>query len=405
MIQIKDKGDCCGCGACEQVCPKHCIAMLADTEGFLYPEVDTEACVKCGLCKSVCPVINQGSSKEPVAVYAVKNNDDAVRLQSSSGGLFTLFAENIISGDGVVFGARFDEEWGVKHDFAETVEELGAFRGSKYVQSSIGHSFIQVRKFLTDGRKVLFTGTPCQVSGLKKFLKKEYENLLTVEVACHGVPSPRVWKDYLVYRCNLRRSGKNNIPKISNVRFRDKSNGWKQYGLRIEFGNSIISKDSSCSAQVAGCCEITPSNKDIYMRGFLMNLYLRPSCYKCAAKRFKSGADMTIADYWGIENIHPQFDDDKGIGLVFLNSSKGEQYFSMVSSRVVSLVSDFKESVKYNSCIMDSIEEPVLRSRFWRVYNAKKGKDLEQIIFNTTPLFSKAYMRQTIKRALRLFSK
>lgn len=213
MINIKEKHNCCGCSACVQVCPKQCISMSADNEGFLYPQIDTAICIDCGLCEKVCPVINQNEPREPLAVYAANNNNEDIRLKSSSGGIFTLLAEQIISEGGVVFGARFNENWEVVHDYTEAIEGLEPFRGSKYVQSIIGDNFIKAKQFLTDGRKVLFSGTPCQIAGLKKFLRKEYENLLTVEVVCHGVPSPMVWRDYLDYKRAKRAAGKNSVSK------------------------------------------------------------------------------------------------------------------------------------------------------------------------------------------------
>ena len=171
--------------------------MREDREGFLYPEADAERCCNCGLCDEVCPVINRRATKQPLSVYAAKNRNDDIRRQSSSGGIFTLLAEKTLNENGVVFGARFDENWEVVHDYVETKEGLALFRGSKYVQSSIGDSFLQARQFLQRGRKVLFSGTPCQISGLKLFLGKEYDNLLTVDFVCHGVPSPLVWRMYL----------------------------------------------------------------------------------------------------------------------------------------------------------------------------------------------------------------
>lgn len=197
MIHITDKRDCCGCNSCVQRCPKSCIRMREDDEGFLYPEVDESVCIDCGLCEKVCPVIHQARENRPIVVCAAKNKSEEIRYQSSSGGVFTALANEIIREGGVVFGAGFDENWEVKHDCTETVEGLSAFRGSKYVQSRIGDSFKKAEQFLKIGRTVLFSGTPCQIAGLKRFLRKEYDNLLTVDFICHGVPSPGVWREYL----------------------------------------------------------------------------------------------------------------------------------------------------------------------------------------------------------------
>ena len=213
MIHIESKELCCGCNACFQVCPKHCISMNEDKEGFLYPCVDVNICIDCHLCEKVCPVINQKEHHTPVGVYAAKNKDEEARMKSSSGGVFILLAEKILSEKGVVFGARFDQNWEVVHDFAEDLKGVVEFQGSKYVQSRVGDSYKNAEEFLKQGKRVLFTGTPCQVAGLRLFLRKEYENLLTVDFVCHGVPSPKVWRMYLKEILNSPKGsvGKNSV--------------------------------------------------------------------------------------------------------------------------------------------------------------------------------------------------
>ena len=197
MINIVNKSFCCGCAACVQICPKKCISLTEDTEGFLYPRVDKTKCIDCGLCETVCPFLSESAEREPKAVYAVKNPNDDIRQESSSGGVFTLLAEKVINDGGVVFGVRFDEKWEVEFAYSETIDGLSAFRGSKYIQARVGNAFIDAEQFLKAGRKVLFSGTPCQVKGLLQYLRKDYENLLTVDFVCHGVPSPKVWRLYL----------------------------------------------------------------------------------------------------------------------------------------------------------------------------------------------------------------
>lgn len=197
MIEIKDKKDCCGCRACVQICPKDCISFLMDEEGFSYPKVNESDCIDCHLCEKVCPIKNENPQIEPKEVIGAYNLNEDERSLSSSGGMFILLAKKTIAENGVVFGAVFDEEWNVKHTYTETKEGIFAMLQSKYVQSNIGDSYINVRSFLKQGRKVLFCGTPCQVLGLKRFLRKDYANLLTVDFLCHGVPSPGVWKKYV----------------------------------------------------------------------------------------------------------------------------------------------------------------------------------------------------------------
>ena len=215
MINIQDKKDCCGCAACVQRCPKQCISLQEDSEGFLYPMVDASLCIDCGLCEKVCPIIHQADQRTPLGVYAAKNPDEAVRMQSSSGGVFTMLAERVLAEGGVVFGARWDERWEVVHDYVETAEGLAQFRGSKYVQSKIGRTFQQTESFLKQGRQVLFSGTPCQIAGLKNYLRKEYDNLLAVDFICHGVPSPGVFRTYLQEEINetfaRKGDGKNSV--------------------------------------------------------------------------------------------------------------------------------------------------------------------------------------------------
>lgn len=195
-----------------QICPRKCIQMQADEGGFCYPSVNVSECIECDLCEKVCPVINQMSSCEPLAVLAAKNDDDQVRMNSSSGGIFYMMAESVIKEGGVVFGARFDEDWAVVHGFAETLDEVKAFQGSKYVQSRINDSYLKVEEFLKAGRRVMFTGTPCQVAGLKLYLRKDWGNqLLLVDVVCHGVPSQAVWEEYLKEITRPEGAGKNSV--------------------------------------------------------------------------------------------------------------------------------------------------------------------------------------------------
>lgn len=333
MISIKEPKDCCGCNACTQKCPKHCIVLQEDYEGFLYPKVNTDLCIDCGLCEKVCPVINQEARQEPLHVYAAINLNERIRYESSSGGIFTLFAEQIIQEQGVVFGACFDENWEVKHTYTETIEGISAFRGSKYIQSRIEDNFIKVEKFLKSGRKVLFSGTPCQIAGLKRFLRKDYENLLTVDFICHGVPSPKIWRMYLdeMYR-NLtkhksRKSTFSNIPdtkkNIETINFRHKALGWKEYSFFIKYHTQGESKEFS---------ELFKQN--MFMKAFLSDMILRPSCYHCPAKNGKSQSDITIADFWHIHRILRNFDDDKGTSLVFMNNSKGKEFFHLIIDKI-----------------------------------------------------------------------
>ena len=356
MIDIKEKRDCCGCSACVQICPKQCISMSADNEGFLYPQVDTTKCIDCGLCEKVCPVINQNEPREPFAVYAVKNTNDKVRLKSSSGGSFTLLAEQIISEGGVVFGARFNEHWEVVHDYTETMEGLEPFRGSKYVQSIIGDSFFKAKQFLNNGRKVLFSGTPCQIAGLKKYLRKEYSNLLTVDIICHGVPSSLVWEKYK--KEIVEHANPNNNPldliKLYGINFRDKTKGWRDYHCIYSVVNTNINK------------VINITNKHIqdpYMRLFIANYSLRPSCYHCPAKSGRSGSDITLGDCWGIKRIEKVFDDNIGVGVCVINEDNYLKDIILLKSK--NLLLPYNYLNQHNRSYYNSSIRPARRQEFF----------------------------------------
>lgn len=365
MIHIIDKFKCCGCNACVQRCPKQCISMQEDEEGFLYPIVDMSNCVDCGLCEKVCPVINQESERNPIEVFAAVNQDDSIRMQSSSGGIFTALAEQIIRENGVVFGARFDEKWEVKHDYTETIEGLKVFRGSKYVQSRIGDTFKQAEFFLKAGRKVIFVGTPCQIAGLRLFLRKEYVNLLAVDIICHGVPSPMIWRKYLEDK--TKRQG---IEFIQSISFRDKGTGWKNYSFNIKYekGNS----ESSFSEY---------ASQNIFMKGFLADLYLRPSCYACPAKKLKSGSDITLGDFWGIQHIKPELDDDKGVCAFIINTRKGIEWQNKLVIQRYKF--DFTDVVKGNPSLVYSVDIPEKRAAF---YDKLRTSGLVKLVSKYTEL-------------------
>lgn len=394
MITITDKSLCCGCNACVQACPKQCISMREDSEGFLYPHVDTSLCVDCGKCDKVCPVLSQGTPSRPLKVYAAINPNEDIRRQSSSGGIFTLLAEQIINAGGVVFGARFDESWQVVHDYAETLEGLASFRGSKYVQSRIGDTYRHAEAFLKQGRQVLFTGTPCQIAGLRRFLRKEYDNLLAVDFVCHGVPSPLIWRKYLAETLEELRAkrgvGRNSVslsmdgtPVITGISFRDKSNGWKKFGFKLSYAAlEAVPNMVSSSAIVDEHVLLQPFPENLFMRGFLADIYLRPSCYACPAKAGKSGADITIADYWGIENVRPAIDDDKGVGLVLVNTAKGEQCFDKEKVNLVE--TSYEEACAGNPSIIHSSRPHTNRDYFF--YHIKRGRSMNQsmqLMFST----------------------
>ena len=366
MIHIVNKQACCGCSACVQRCPKHCISLREDSEGFLYPQVDTESCIDCGLCEKVCPMLHHSEEgQKPIAVYAAKNKDEEIRRTSSSGGVFTALAEEIIRKGGVVFGACFNADWEVVHDYAETVEGLSRFRGSKYVQSRIEKTYRQVETFLKSGKEVLFSGTPCQIAGLRMFLRKEYENLLTVDVICHGVPSPGVWREYLKEETARQREKNTVLPRpihekdvlVEGISFRDKTLGWKKFSF------SLALSTTNGSGEKFSFCSRIPVNENIFLKGFLADLYLRPSCYACPFKCGKSGSDITLGDFWGLQEVMPELDDDKGMTALLVNSNSGKVWLD--KSEVVLWPTEYENILRSNPALERSAVLPKNRKYFY----------------------------------------
>lgn len=364
MIEIKKKSQCCGCYGCTNICPKKCIDMKIDKEGFWYPSVDKNNCIDCNLCEKVCPVIfTPQKDKFSTNAYACKNKNELIRLNSSSGGVFWSLCEYVIKHNGIVFGAAFNERFEVEHMYATTMYECDKFRGSKYVQSKIGQTYVKAKEFLDDGKLVLFSGTQCQIKGLNLFLRKKYDNLISVDVICHGVPSPKVFE---IYKKNL---SKYYDGQIEDIIFRDKSYGWKNYRYKINFNNGKVES------------EIFSSN--IYSIGFLNDLYLRPSCYKCNSKNFINGSDISLADYWGVQNKHSEYDDDKGVSLILINSIKGQVLLDKISDNIERIKTDLDYAISNNPCIVRPSKYNPNRTKF---FNKLTDDNLELLITKyTTP--------------------
>lgn len=314
MIQITDKSKCCGCTACVNVCPAQCIVMRRDREeGFDYPVANPDRCLGCGKCEAVCPVQNPYMPQESEAL--------AVRCEeyvdgSSSGGVFPALAKVVIDEGGIVFGAVLEKDFIVGHAEAETMEQVLRMRGSKYVQSDPYSSFWDAKEYLKDGRMVMFTGTPCQIAGLKHFLGGDHERLLTVDTACHGVPGPGVWEMYVA--ALQKRSPK----KIDTVDFRDKSRSWRHY-------------DFVCRSEGEGVAMSVRAADDPYMALFMQGMTLRPSCYNCPARGGRSGSDLTLADLWSVADSASALDDDRGVSGVLVNTAKGREFMSRIGASVM----------------------------------------------------------------------
>lgn len=359
MIDLKDKHDCCGCSACMAVCPTDCISMREDGEGFLYPVTDSGKCINCGLCAKVCPVIHPGPARKPLQCYASRITDPDRLEECASGGAFQAIATKILGKGGAVFGSRFDARHEAVHDMADNAKDMDAFTGSKYIQSRMEDNFRRVKEILKTGRPVLFTGTPCQVAGLNGFLRHGYENLLTVDLICHGVPSPGVWRKYIEEEGDLFRHGRGKEnARMERIRFRDKRNaGWNGYNFTIEF-----STGPEESPQPVIFSEPGKAN-NLFIKGFLADFYSRPSCYRCPAREFRSGSDITIGDFWGIEKFMHDFDDNKGVSAVLVNTEKGLSFWK--SADAVRLPATYGQIADYNKCLEKSVPENDARKRFF----------------------------------------
>lgn len=345
MMTIIENNECTGCHACYSVCPKQAITMVKDEKGFKVYKIDEEKCIGCGLCKKVCPVLNSRIIESKPEAFAIINKDEEIRKHSSSGGVFSLIAEYIIKDSGVVFGVAFDENWQVKHSYTDKVEELYRFRGSKYVQSTIGDTYKKVKEFLESGMKVLFTGTPCQIEGLKSYLQKEYDNLYTQDIICHGVPSPKVYNKYLKYQNNIFLN-----KVIKQIEHRNKDNGWQDFNMKITYDNIDYIKSH---------------NKDTFMQAFLRDTILRDSCYNCHFKKKNRNSDITLADFWGINNVLPEMNDDKGTSLVIINSEKGNEILENIKDKIICRSVDFETAIKYNPSMTKSAKKDIKREEFF----------------------------------------
>ena len=344
-----EKKMCTGCFACISICPQNCIEMRNHTDGFWYPSVDKARCIHCNKCIEVCPVGHKYLSKSIPIAFASYNKNKLIRMNSSSGGIFTLLSEKILEENGVVFGAAFDINLNVSHIAIDRKENLSLLRGSKYVQSKIGDAYKQAQEYILAGRKVLFSGTPCQIGGLKSFLNKDFENLICQDIICHGVPSPLVLRKYMNYN-EIRRSD-----SIDNINFRIKENSWKVNEIRINFSKGSYLQEKAV--------------KNCYMKLFVKNLSLRISCYSCQYRTLSRESDITLGDYWGIEKQHPEMDDDNGTSLILVHTEKGQKLFETIKNNIIYKKVDAENSVKFNSCAIKSTPNNPNRENFFSDLN------------------------------------
>ena len=347
MKILDNEKQCVGCGLCAWVCDKNAITMRAAEGGFLYPQIDAEKCVSCQKCRSFCPVVKERKKVEPQECYALNDNRDERRRKSASGGAATLFFEETIGRGGMVCGCRLDENLQAVHDTADSIESIDLFRDSKYVQSDMSAAWGKISSSLSNGKELLVCGTPCQMAAVNSRFGKN-DNLTTVDFVFSGVPDPQIFE---IYKADIEKeSGK----KIKEFYFRDKTNGWKKSNIKVVFTD--------------GTQQIITRKDSYYFKLFGGNLYFRECCYNCRFKKFNTYADITVGDYWGIEKIHPELDDDSGCSLVIVNTDKGKALADSVKGRckVASTPLDF--AVQTHPKLEKSINRAKYRDLFFHIY-------------------------------------
>ena len=388
MIEIKNKVDCCGCNACGDACAHGAITFKTDIEGFWYPEVDKAKCVECGLCEKVCPNIHVQDLKKndfdkPAKTIAAINKDTLVRWNSTSGGAFSALADAMYEQGGYVSGALYNEDFSVRNYISNRPEDLEKLRSSKYLQSNAEGVYKEIRALLRKGEKVLACGTPCQMAGLRSFLMKDYDNLIIVDFICRGVNSPKVYRKYLD---SLERKYEG---KVVYVKAKNKELGWRNLTRKVVFDN--------------GKTYYGVHMEDDFRRGYHTNVFCRPSCYDCKFKGFPRIADITIADYWGIEKVDPNLDNNVGTSMILLNSKKGVAYFEKVKDKLEWEETKFESILPGNIALRKSIEPAKIdREHFFEDLDKGTFEDVTQKYF---PLSNKnrGSFKGKVKNILRGF--
>lgn len=330
-VLFENEEECCACGACENICPAQAISFCENESGFLYPKIDEEKCISCKNCVKVCAFKNNTVKNSPLAVYAAIAKDESIRKKSASGGVFTALAEKVIRDGGVAAGVVMDEDFNIHHSFISNADDLKKFQNSKYAQSSTRKTFSQTKDFLERGKTVLYSGTPCQIDGLLSFLKKDYNNLITADIICHGVPGNKMFSDYVSF---LKKDG-----EVSEFVFREKKLGW---GI-----NAV--------ANINGKKRKLWNSASPYLYYFTKGVIYRENCYKCKYADSHRPADLSLGDYWGIERQHPEYldkkdwDETKGISLVIANTKKGVEFLNSAQNEIELKPSSFEKASHSNA--------------------------------------------------------
>lgn len=392
-MDLCDIENCTGCEACYNVCPKNAISFKKNKYGFGYPVINDNKCINCGICNKSCPQINAINREKTKEVYASLAIDDKVRNFSSSGGIFTLISEYILKNNGIVFGAALTENLTVKHIYVDKKEDLYKLRGSKYVQSNIGQTYKKAKDYLLDNRPVLFSGTPCQIAGIISFLGSiaNHPLFFTVDLLCHGVPSPKVFSKYITD------TEKQHNKVIRNVTFKSKTPGWKNYGMIVYFND-----------------ETKILNKRDYLNGFLSDFFLRESCYNCQYIGFDRVSDMTIGDYWGYKESNSKYieDDDRGISAILINTQKGKKIFNRIKKRMAFEKRTFDDVKNGNQSLKYCCVKPKNYDEFWAKYDSQDWLTLANEFFPSQDVkdnvsvedriyYSQPYKKRHLKHVLR----
>lgn len=374
MINIQDKSKCSGCSACYSVCPKSCISMVEDKEGFLYAKINEDLCINCELCNEVCP-LNEKNNRKNGVIYSciIQHKDKEILRQSTSGGGFTPIAEYVIAQGGVVFGVEMTErEFFVKHTKVEKKEELKKYRSSKYVQSFIGETFKEAKEELDKRRLVCFSGTPCQIQGLKKYLRKDYENLITVDVVCRGVPSPGVWKKYNRY---LKSKG-----ELENIVFRDKTFGYQYSTMEVRYKDGRVERNGIESDQ--------------WLRMFFSGMILRPSCPTCNFRSTERCSDFTIWDCFNVSDLTKELDETKGATSILIHSQKGFKIFEKIRDKFY--VVDVPVEI-ISKGITDTVCLNKRKDKFIKDYI---NMDMDNLLNKWFPMTNKVKVKKYVRRIL-----
>lgn len=375
IILYKDKKECCGCGACMNICPKSAIKMQADEYGFIYPVIQQDLCVQCGACMTVCGYQNKPKTEEPKKVYAAASKNSVLLRKSASGGAFAVIAEAVLKNEGIVYGAALPMENGIlepKHIRVDSLDKLILLQGSKYVQSEIGATYSQAKRDLIQGKVVLFSGTPCQIAGLKKYLKKEYNNLITIDIICHGVPSKRLFQDFIEFH------GKKLGGKITEFYFRDKTKGQGMITRSVYVGEGHGFKE-----------KVLMGGRTAYIHFFSKSYTYRENCYSCPFASEERVGDLTVGDFWGFHEEYPSYDvkqglsNGKGISCVLVNTDKGNNVLEQCEDQFVLMTSDFEKVAKHNDQLHSPSKYSPKREEILKLYKEKGYEAVDQYFHKT----------------------